>query len=898
MPGIDSYTKLMLHCNGTDGSTTFTDSSLSPHTVTANGDAQIDTAQYKFGGASGLFDGTGDYLSASDSSDWDFESGDLTIDLWVRRNGSQTSYAGVMGTEVGLGNNGWILRFDTGADLHKILFGFYYGGWVTVKSNIDIPDLTWTHIAIVRNGNVVYLFQNGNEVGSVDVTGKIISDTSTGLVIGRLDTATNSYYYKGWLDEIRISKGIARWTSNFTPPTEEYSYDETLDIEETVTLDDEWNIFTNPEIQTIEETVALNDSWLIQSNPEQEQISETVTLDDNWNISTLEYSHFASKIISYNPLIYVTNSNPAKIIKVDITDPENPVKYTYEIINNSYAKDVVFNSTNDYFYIICANGKVVKINKNDLEDQTIINTSDIDILQNIDSLDSSLMSYISTDDSNGEIILLDEREVKKINTDLRIAQQIFIKINTQLNLILGKLINTDLRLRKINSKIINTDLRILANSYVDINKYPISYTDWEVYINGTELAVLDDVDMNSILITHDITQEEEKGSQAQFILNRRHDKLDYINTGVSNQITNQNTVVIKIKGHTEFTGKISNLTANSETETVNVIAIGTRPSDKRNYVTIPIPSVNEQLNLYHCIVNNISIDNPYINPDNENPEYYKGIQVDLGTEIEQNVLRYSAILNITTLAERIEDGEFTPKQNWTYFWLAKFTHFILGLTQGTLSYLGTSLGSLSADAWKINGCSYKYQKELEDTETELGLYQVGEAPYNEISIKNGKKITKDKWEDKNDGLYLIRDEGYDYIEYAKQIADLEYQKLLNINGQVLPITNSVISLSVDAYYYYNIGLLTRINVTNTTTSNIYNNNNGFPVAVKNIRIQCNTEGENSMIVELTCDNQKSQLELEEIDEQYPDENSDEFIFEEQSRKIYSKFDPNRWGYIN
>jgi len=404
--------------------------------------------------------------------------------------------------------------------------------------------------------------------------------------------------------------------------------------------------------------------------------------------------------------------------------------------------------------------------------------------------------------------------------------------------------------------------------------------------------------MNSILITHDITQEEEKASQVQFILNRRHDKLDYTNTGVYNQITNNNEVIVKIKGNIEFTGKISNLTSNSETETVNVIAIGTRPSDKRHQVSIPISSVNEELNLYHCLVNNVSIDNPYINPNDENPEYYKGIQIDLGTEIEQNILRYSSFLNVTTLAEQIELGEFTPKQNWTYFWLTKFTHLILGLTQGTLRYIGTSLGSLSTDVWKIDGCSYKYQKELDDTETELGLYQVGDAPYNEISVKNGKKITKDKWVDKNDGLYRAKDEGYDYIEYAKRVANLEYQKLLNINNQILPITNSVISLSVDAYYYYNIGLLTRINITNTTTSNIYNNNNGFPVAVKNIKIQCNTEGENSMIVELTCDNQKSQLELEEIDAQYPDENSDEFVFDAEEVLQYRKFDPNKWGFID
>src|SRR3972149_9214360 len=68
---IDSYTKLLLHMDGANGSTTFTDEM--GQAVTANGNAQISTAQSKFGGASGLFDGTGDYLSVPASADWDFD---------------------------------------------------------------------------------------------------------------------------------------------------------------------------------------------------------------------------------------------------------------------------------------------------------------------------------------------------------------------------------------------------------------------------------------------------------------------------------------------------------------------------------------------------------------------------------------------------------------------------------------------------------------------------------------------------------------------------------------------------------------------------------------------------------------------------------------------------------
>ena len=80
----DTATRLLLHCEGADASTTFTDSGITTHTVTAQGDAQIDTAQKKFGSASGLFDGDGDYLTVPDHPDFKFYGNPFTIDLQVR----------------------------------------------------------------------------------------------------------------------------------------------------------------------------------------------------------------------------------------------------------------------------------------------------------------------------------------------------------------------------------------------------------------------------------------------------------------------------------------------------------------------------------------------------------------------------------------------------------------------------------------------------------------------------------------------------------------------------------------------------------------------------------------------------------------------------------------------
>jgi len=83
---MPTYAKSLLHMNGVDGSQSFVDDAVGgSHTWTAYGNAQIDTAQSKFGGASGLFDGTGDWIDTPDSDDFDVLSGDFTVDLWIKR---------------------------------------------------------------------------------------------------------------------------------------------------------------------------------------------------------------------------------------------------------------------------------------------------------------------------------------------------------------------------------------------------------------------------------------------------------------------------------------------------------------------------------------------------------------------------------------------------------------------------------------------------------------------------------------------------------------------------------------------------------------------------------------------------------------------------------------------
>jgi len=195
-------------------------------TVTANGNAQIVTAQSKFGGASGLFDGSGDYLSTPDSVDWYFGTGDFTIDFWVRFNALPTSGTDVRisGQNVGAYNDWWLAMWNNGGT-YTWKFATY-----TLPTNnpIAIPQATtmsvntWYHVALVRSGNTWYWFQNGNLLGTGASNTNPMNDYSALLTIGG---RSDGHYLNGWIDEFRISKGVARWTTTFTPPSSQYTMD-------------------------------------------------------------------------------------------------------------------------------------------------------------------------------------------------------------------------------------------------------------------------------------------------------------------------------------------------------------------------------------------------------------------------------------------------------------------------------------------------------------------------------------------------------------------------------------------------------------------------------------------------------------------------------------------------
>jgi len=218
---FDSYTKLLLPLEGADAATTTTDVGEF-HAATFNGTAQIDTAQKKFGSSSLLLDGNSDYLTFPDHADWSFGTGDFTIDFWARFNDLTNRQAFVCQDDT---TNYWLLEKYTSANGNKLRMIFINESGVTkgdyvMTNNWSVSADTWYHLAFVRNGSNAYILIDGTPQTLTETTAfgsNDVGNIAASLYVGYSPGLTT--YLDGWIDEVRISKGIARWTANFTAPT-------------------------------------------------------------------------------------------------------------------------------------------------------------------------------------------------------------------------------------------------------------------------------------------------------------------------------------------------------------------------------------------------------------------------------------------------------------------------------------------------------------------------------------------------------------------------------------------------------------------------------------------------------------------------------------------------------
>jgi hypothetical protein len=218
IPGDQYYNScsLLMHFNGVNGSTTFTDNSPSPKTVTSVNGAAISTVQSKFGGASGFFDGSDDYLTVPDNSAFDFGTGDFTIEYWEYRTSNAVFKPGI--SRNSSGQPPWMVGWTESGNIN--FFAGNGSSW-SIASAVSMGVIiinSWTHYAVTRQGNTFRTFQNGTQISTFTSTATIPNGAAP-LEIGRYAA---TYYYPGYLDELRLTKGVARYTGNFTPENSQF----------------------------------------------------------------------------------------------------------------------------------------------------------------------------------------------------------------------------------------------------------------------------------------------------------------------------------------------------------------------------------------------------------------------------------------------------------------------------------------------------------------------------------------------------------------------------------------------------------------------------------------------------------------------------------------------------
>jgi hypothetical protein len=209
---------VLLHGDGANNSTTFTDNSPNNFTLTGAGNAKISTAQSKFGGASMLFDGNGDYITGTlaDANAFNLPN-DFTVEAWIYLAAPSANLETIAGKWDTNGNFAFLFYVTS----TSINFGSGSNGQfgATTTGSTSLSSNTWYHVAASRFGSSLRLFQDGALLTTATET----RDCSSANTVSRLHVGINqdglSLPFNGHIDELRITKGVARYTAAFTAPT-------------------------------------------------------------------------------------------------------------------------------------------------------------------------------------------------------------------------------------------------------------------------------------------------------------------------------------------------------------------------------------------------------------------------------------------------------------------------------------------------------------------------------------------------------------------------------------------------------------------------------------------------------------------------------------------------------
>jgi hypothetical protein len=213
-----TFANVQLLCgfNGADGATAFTDESTAARTATFVGNAQLDTAQARFGSASLLLDGTGDYVTFADAPAFTLGTSDFTLDAWVRFN--TTPGAGsfaIMSHYNASGNQrAWVLAYVSGT------LSLAYSTNGTSNTNVtgtwSAADATWYHVAAARIGADLRIFIDGELIATDNIAASSIFNSTSALQIGSQSLGVNPF--NGWIQEARFKVGVGEYAASFRRP--------------------------------------------------------------------------------------------------------------------------------------------------------------------------------------------------------------------------------------------------------------------------------------------------------------------------------------------------------------------------------------------------------------------------------------------------------------------------------------------------------------------------------------------------------------------------------------------------------------------------------------------------------------------------------------------------------
>jgi hypothetical protein len=177
------------------------------------GNAQVSTSVKKYGTGSIAFDGTTDGLVLA-SNPPQVLSGNFTIEGWVYLNNT-TGLQTIIGRWQG-SNQEYLLWVVSG--VVQFYFGAFSVATPLITASSSLSATTWTHIAAVRNGSTFTVYINGTSAGTA-TNSSAMTVTTAATTVGSLEPGYSGYDLTGYIDDLRVTNGFARYTANFTPPT-------------------------------------------------------------------------------------------------------------------------------------------------------------------------------------------------------------------------------------------------------------------------------------------------------------------------------------------------------------------------------------------------------------------------------------------------------------------------------------------------------------------------------------------------------------------------------------------------------------------------------------------------------------------------------------------------------